>query len=432
VRFKDKTGAYTYFIVEETLTTSYQKFSYVVDIPVDCVSMTIGLSVKSGMPSGNSTYADSLFCKRMTDGSLIVDGSITASMIKSLNGLSVGTQFKIDANGNVTIGEGATLNAAKFVGLRGNTISFGDYGAKIDTSIAGAIKRTRFATNDQTYLAIDDDGRFNMVMNTNFDVYAAPVSGGHYVFKLGSAMIKGLGTGGTMQVRNYDDSLYGDLAAKDLTATGNLDVWGRGTIKGTDLTINGTTSGMLKLKGSPYAFMEFYSNGTQVGFVGLEQASGANSLMLQNNNAGEVVIKTGAVRVKFDKSVEQVVFKDDLDDHTISIIAKDLTNSSLREWKKDITPFTRTAAGRTALEELCETTVYNYRFNEETECDPLRIGLIYDEAPYEVVDIRGQGINQYAMAALNFQATKELHLEMQEKIQMLSERIEVLEAQLIN
>jgi hypothetical protein len=431
VRFKDKTGAYTYFIVEETLSTSWQKFSYVVDIPADCVSMTIGLSVKASMPSGNSTYADSLFCKRMTDGSLIVDGTITASMIKSLNGLNIGAgQFTVDGTGNVVIGNGATLRAAKFEGLRGNTIAFGDYGAKVDTSIAGTIKRTRFATNDNTYLAIDDDGRFNFVMNTLFDMYAAPVSGGHYVMKIGSAMMKGLGTGGVMQVRNYDDSLYGDLAAKDLTATGNLDVWGRGTIKGTDLTINGTTGGMLKLKGSPYAFMEFYANGTQVGFVGLEQASGQNNVMLQNNNGGEVLIKTAAVRVKFDRSVGQVVFKDQNDNGYVNVVGKEFIPGSLRELKKDITPFEFTSTGKTALEELCDTTMFNYRFNEETDVDPLRIGLIYDEAPFEAIDISGHGINLYGMASLNFQATKELNAKLENKVSELEMTIDSLSARL--
>ena len=368
---------------------------------------------------------------------IALDGYVEAKHIKTLNGLTTANgQLVIDANGNLKIGSGATLTAVnivagKFDGMSGNTIYFGQYGGKVDTSIAGTIKRTRFATNDATYLAIDDDGRFNFVMNTNFDVYAAPsVSGGHYVFKLGSAMIKGLGSGGVMQVRNYDDSLYGDLAAKDVTATGNLSVWGRGTISGTDLTINGTTSGMLKLKGSPYAFMEFYNGSTQVGFVGTETASGSNSIMLQNNNNGEVVVKTGAVRVKFDKSVGQVVFKDQNDNGYISLVAKELIPNSLRERKKDITPFTLTSTGRTALEEMCDTTVFRYRFIEETDIDPLRIGLIYDQSPYEIVDVGGQGINLYAMSSLNFQATKELNAKLDAKVQELTDRIVLLEGQL--
>ncbi|AKC02681.1 tail fiber [Bacillus phage Stills] len=431
ILMNDKLGNRTYIIKEETLTTSWKKFSYTFDIPSDIVSIQIGLSVKSGQPSGYATYVDNLFCKKMVDGSLIVDGSITASMIKSLNGLNVGGgQFVVDGTGNVVIGAGATLKAAKFEGLRGNTISFGDYGAKIDTSIAGVIKRTRFATNDSTYLAIDDDGRFNFVTNTNFDCYVAPASGGHYVLKLGSAMIKGLGTGGTMQVRNYDDSLYGDLAAKDLTATGNLDVWGRGTLKGTDLTIQGTTGGMLKLKGSPYAYTEFYANGTQVGFIGLEAASGQNNVMLQNNNGGEVLIKTAAVRVKFDRSVGQVVFKDQNDNGYVNVVGKEFVPNSLRERKKDIKPFTLTSTGKTALEELCETTIFNYRFLEETDVDPLRMGLIYDSAPFEVVDITGQGISLYGMAAFNFQATKELNAKLEEKINVLETTIDSLAARI--
>ncbi|AKA61483.1 tail fiber [Bacillus phage Stahl] len=432
VRFKDKTGSYSYNIVEETLSTSWQKFSYVVDIPSDCVSMTIGLSVKGGMPSGNSTYADNLFCKRMTDGSLIVDGTITASMIKSLNGLNIGSgQFTVDGSGNVIIGGGATLRAAKFEGLRGNTISFGDYGAKIDTSIAGTIKRTRFAGNDTNYLAIDDDGTFNFVMNGDFNPKFYIANGGHKGLKLGMGQIIGLTDGEAIHVRNGANSDYGKFAAGDVAVTKELDVWGKAKIGGTDLTINGSTAGMLKLKGSPYAYMEFYANGTQVGFVGLEQASGQNNVMLQNNNGGEVLIKTAATRVKFDRSVGQVVFKDQNDNGYISLVAKDFVPGSLRELKKDIAPFEKTSTGRTVLEEICSTTVFNYRYNEEdSKIDPLRMGLIYDSAPYEVIDPRGQGINLYGLATMSFQGVKELNIKLEEKVSELEMTIDSLSARI--
>jgi phage minor structural protein len=432
VKYLDKDGNQSWYLPAESLTTSWKKYSYTFTIPEGTVSMQIGLSVKSGMPPGNATFVDNLYCRKMTSGELLVDGSVTASTIKSLNGLDVGNgQFKVDGSGNVTIGKGAKLTAVDitagtFNGLSGNTINLGAYGAKIDTSIAGVIKRTRFATNDETYLAIDDSKVFNFVMGTAFDVTLAPY-GSHYGLKLGSAIFKGLTGEATAQIRNYDDSDYGSLAAKNITATGKLDVWGDNNSIG-ELRISSAGGGMLKMIGqSNYSYIEFYPKGTAAGrtsFMGHESATG-NNFVIQSDN-DEIIFKTNSNRMKIDNGVGGVYFKNNTDSAYVPVYASEFKVNSLRESKKDITPFVETSKSRSALDEIVDTTIYQYRLNEEEECDPKHVGLIYDEAPFEVVDIRGKGIDSYAMNTMSWKAIQDLNEKLESKVAELEAKLATL------
>jgi phage replication-related protein YjqB (UPF0714/DUF867 family) len=83
IKLIDKAGVETFIIKEETLTTSWQKFSYTFDIPAGTVKMVLGLSVKSGQPAGFSTLVDSVFAKKMLTGELVVDGTISGAAIKA-------------------------------------------------------------------------------------------------------------------------------------------------------------------------------------------------------------------------------------------------------------------------------------------------------------------------------------------------------------
>ncbi|MGG0487247.1 phage tail spike protein [Priestia aryabhattai] len=429
VKYTDGAGNDSWYLPTETLSTTWTKYSYTFTIPAGTVSMQIGLSVKSGMPSGNAIYVDNLYCRKMVSGELLVDGSVTANTIKSLNGLNVGSgQFVVDANGNVTLGSGAKLTAVSitagtFNGLSGNTISLGAYGAKIDTSIAGTIKRTRFAGNDQTYLAIDDTQVFNFVMGTSFDVTLAPY-GSHYGLKLGSTIVKGLTGSAVAQIRTYDDGDYGSLAAKDVTATGNLDVWGSAQVKGDGLDIR-SHAGMLKLWGDTQAYTEIYVGGSRKAFFGAETSTGSNFII--QSDSDEIIFKTNANRVKVDNGVSGVYFKNNADSAYVPIYASAFTVNSLRDSKKDIVPFEQTSMGRSALDEILDTTVYNYRLNEENENDPTHVGFIYEESPMEIVDMRGLGLDTYPMVALSWKAIQDLNEKLENKVAALEERLAKLE-----
>ncbi|MFE4524764.1 hypothetical protein ACFRCQ_22100, partial [Cytobacillus firmus] len=78
------------------------------------------------------------------------------------------------------------------------------------------------------------------------------------------------------------------------------------------------------------------------------------------------------------------------------------SNVSRREEKKDIEYF----EGR-AMELISETPVYAYRYNSDLDSEPKRVGLIYDEAPMEIMQFSG-GIDVYGMASLMWKAIQEL------------------------
>lgn len=432
VKYTDKNGTDSWFLPEETLSTTWKKFSYTFTIPDTAVSMQIGLSVKSGQPSGYATWVDNLYCRKMISGELLVDGSVTANTISSLNGLNVGNgQFTVDANGNVKLGAGAvlesvTIKTSTFESLRGNTFYLGNDGAKIDYSIAGTIKRTRYGTNDLTYLAIDDTPAYNFVMNGAFDVVLQPY-GSHYGLKLGSPIIKGLNGTDAVQIRNWNDTDYADLASKNGTFTNSIDVWGASSLKGVT-TISASSGGMLKLVGTADSYIEFYPDGTSAGrksFIGHESSTG-NNLVLQTAS-DEIIFKTDANRVKIDNGVSGVYFKNSADSAYVPIYASAFTVNSLRDSKKDITPFEKTTMDRTALEEILDTTIYEYRLNEETENDPKRVGMIYEESPMEIVDMRGLGLDTYPMVALAWQGLKDLNAKLEAKVVELENRLLTLE-----
>lgn len=350
------------------------------------------------------------------NGGNVTTQSIVADHIKSLNGLNVnGGQFVVDTNGNVTIGEGATLTAAKFAGLRGNTIYFGDKGAKIDVTTAGTINRARFGVNDSIYVAIDDNNNFNFVMDDGaFNPKFWRDSNGHRLLTLGSANIAGLSTGSAVHIRNGANTDYAKLAASDIIATSSLDVWGGGGFKGdVSITSNG---GLLKLNGSTHAYIEVSYGGTRKGFIGTESATGSNMVIASDKD--EIIFKTDVCRVKIDNGTARVDFKNANDSAYIPIYASNITYNSVRERKKDIEPFVGTeypdGTTKTALQQINETPIRTYRFVEELNNERKHVGLILDESPVDVIDIRGEGIDAYAMGTYSWSAIQELSKENQD------------------
>lgn len=78
------------------------------------------------------------------------------------------------------------------------------------------------------------------------------------------------------------------------------------------------------------------------------------------------------------------------------------SNVSRREEKKDIELFEKQA-----LELIADTPVYAYRYNNDLDTEPKRVGLIYDEAPMEIMQFSG-GIDIYGMSSLIWKAIQEL------------------------
>ncbi|MED1907877.1 phage tail spike protein [Cytobacillus firmus] len=81
------------------------------------------------------------------------------------------------------------------------------------------------------------------------------------------------------------------------------------------------------------------------------------------------------------------------------------SNVSRREEKKDIEIYEKSA-----LDLIEDTPVYSYRYNSDLSMEPKRVGLIYDEAPMEIMQFTG-GIDVYGMASLMWKAIQELNHE---------------------
>jgi phage replication-related protein YjqB (UPF0714/DUF867 family) len=396
-------------------------------VPSGCSYIQLWISFSDNKETTNKFYLDNIRVHRMANAELIVDGTITAGHIKSLNGLNVGNgQFTVDANGNVKLGAGAVLeavqiNSSRFESLRGNTFYLGEAGAKIDYSNAGGIQRTRYATNDLTYLAVDDTPVFNFVMNGSFDVTLKPY-GQHYGLKLGSPIIKGLVGNDTVQIRNWNDTDYGGIATKDATVTGTLNVWGNQTLQGVT-TITGSTGGLMKMIGTGDAYIEMFPDGSGAGrksFFGHETATG-NNFVIQSDS-DEIILKTNATRVKVDNGVSRVDFKDQNDNGWADIYVKSSNNQSRRELKKNIEPMTKSA-----LREILKTVVSQYHYKNESDESKKHTGIIVDEAPYDVVDDREEGIDIYASSIYSWKAIQELYEELYGEIHKLQTKIKRLE-----
>ncbi len=83
------------------------------------------------------------------------------------------------------------------------------------------------------------------------------------------------------------------------------------------------------------------------------------------------------------------------------------SNVSKRELKKDIELF-----NKSALDLISETPVYSYRYKSDFDTEPKRVGLMYEEAPEEIMLLTG-GIDIYGMASVLWKAVQELYSEIQ-------------------
>lgn len=96
------------------------------------------------------------------------------------------------------------------------------------------------------------------------------------------------------------------------------------------------------------------------------------------------------------------------------MFASAFTQNSRREDKKNIMEFTENAT-----ELIQNTKVYSYQYLNELEGELPHTGLILDEAPVQLVDPTGEGVDLYAMVSLLWKSNQELNA-----------RIQVLEAKL--
>ncbi|MFT5036700.1 MAG: hypothetical protein ACI9VM_000263 [Candidatus Azotimanducaceae bacterium] len=82
------------------------------------------------------------------------------------------------------------------------------------------------------------------------------------------------------------------------------------------------------------------------------------------------------------------------------VAATGFINISASSTKKDIAHVTKEE--QTAMmESIRDTDVAQYRYNFEASSSPMRLGLIAEEAPSEVLSVDGQGVDIYKLASLS-------------------------------
>jgi hypothetical protein len=190
-----------------TKTTTWTKMngSYTVPSGVSYVELRVVFE-KNG-ESTNRLFVDNLVVRRKGTGALLVNGTIEAGHIKSLNGLNVNDQFVVDANGNVTLNKvtGKELTITRTDGY--NVINNG-------------VANFDFATDahDPPFRdsGVTIEGYWFRTSSTS------PVSGNYYTFKHNARYLKmqiayyKTGTGNTGGVRIAKDGGT-MLAAKSFT-----------------------------------------------------------------------------------------------------------------------------------------------------------------------------------------------------------------------
>ncbi|MDO8561751.1 MAG: tail fiber domain-containing protein [bacterium] len=117
----------------------------------------------------------------------------------------------------------------------------------------------------------------------------------------------------------------------------------------------------------------------------------ASSTVLTVNEAGNVGIGTTSPQHRLTVSGD--------------VAAEAFVNNSSRELKTDITDLATTTED-TILTQLETTNVYTYHYKDEPDTNPLRIGLIVDTAPAEVLSVSGDGVDIYKLAAFTLAGVK--------------------------
>ncbi|HCB35199.1 MAG TPA: hypothetical protein DEP25_01005, partial [Candidatus Taylorbacteria bacterium] len=89
------------------------------------------------------------------------------------------------------------------------------------------------------------------------------------------------------------------------------------------------------------------------------------------------------------------------------VAAESFVNISTRGAKRDI-EYVAEGEGATVVERLRGLGVARYRYNDEAADAPLRLGLIAEESPLEVLSADGKGVDLYKLATFTLLGVKEL------------------------
>lgn len=104
------------------------------------------------------------------------------------------------------------------------------------------------------------------------------------------------------------------------------------------------------------------------------------------------------------------------------VAAQSFVNISTKDEKKDIVEV-QPEEKQTILETIENTMIAHYRYNTEDETAPLRIGLIAENAPAQVLSVSGRGVDIYKLTAFTLAGVQELAV----KVNNIDTRVTALE-----
>jgi hypothetical protein len=349
----------------------------------------------------------------------ITDGWVKSGTTKVDGGqISADSLSAISANlGTVTAGviTGVTVNSSNF-----NLINAGNFTAT--DSFLG----TNFLIKEGTFIgAIGNMNAFYGFMDGDLGDYKG-ISGGR---TLGYISIVSR-TGGLTSEPDYAlanlelnnlDSSSGKITAKDISASGAVTVSGTFTATQEAHFSIGSYSdprsgvGMaIKASGGIATNYIYLKDGLTLASGNFNWSMGNGQYMLLEQGTGATIFRGNGTRLVFHEN-DATLRVESWNGGYATLNVGGTVYTSDRELKKNIENYTKSA-----LVEINSTPIREYHMIEEIDdIDLKHVGIILQEAPLEVVDPRGKGIDNYAMVTLAWKAIQELSAKITELEQKL-------------
>lgn len=377
------------------------------------------------------------------DASVLKAGSITAAseVIGSIDASKItsGTLSAITITGsNIT----SSSNSTNYVNLNGGNLTVYAKGASVDDGgfydsngayITALINPTTFS---RTVSPVTTSPTYNVMYKyeitpTKLNIYASRQNFGHSSgvqidVSPAVATIKAHpspGPNSLSQIKLDDVADISFSNGSDIGAVNN------------DLNLV-ATSNIINLASGPYintsggiARIQYdASNYVYIGSGVVSHYIGTRSIdFKQGDTVGHMFIEGGLSGIQLlGTSSAGIQARNSGNSAYAPMYATAFTVASTRDIKKNIAPFTDDA-----IAIINSSIIQTYQYTNEVDGELPHIGLIYDEAPVQVVDPSGIGIDQYAMISISWRAIQEISQQNENlilKIANLETRIAQLEA----
>ncbi|MFA2595203.1 tail fiber domain-containing protein, partial [Bacillus cereus] len=464
IQYLNKAGSVlTHHIATGNLTSAWQKFTYESVVPAGAVQMRLGISTSANMTAGNFLYADSLFCKKMLTGELIVDGTIKAAKI-DVNNLVAQTAF-INAVKATDI-SGDRIKGGKISGVTYESInasnpkvkaviegnSFKSYGIPDPTTKVqsyaemkeGGLSVFQVAETGSPFgdwKAFVEPARFNAVVGSSYSVALEPTELRFWVPNMTGTISYDV-TGNTATGYGLRLEANGGILVTNKASINQpaiqfqdkesifIDGWGNfhgGTYSTQYATWSmqdgdGRTKILIPMGKGSVGGNDYYAHGgTTYGHRFYHNTTGTNNLVLNaySKGASEALLQfAGQAHFKYWAGGNYFECKNSSDNGFVQLYASAFNTASSLVWKENIKNFEESA-----LDVIATADIMTYQYKQE-QPEPVEamesgttieekeghthVGVIAEYAPELVRSEDGRGVDSYAMVSLAWKAIQEL------------------------